>query len=54
MEAIPPILEALDFLFLVPMLFQDLKELFSLPKDGFDVSPTQLQLHAEHGHQISM
>lgn len=33
---------------------QDLKELFSLPKDGFDVSPTQLQLHAEHGHQISM
>lgn len=33
---------------------QDLKELFSLPKDGFDISPTQLQLHAEHGHQISM
>ncbi|KAK9735528.1 hypothetical protein RND81_04G210600 [Saponaria officinalis] len=33
---------------------QDLKELFSLPKDGFDVSPTQLQLHEEHGDQISM
>ncbi|CAO2832443.1 unnamed protein product [Amaranthus hypochondriacus] len=33
---------------------QDLQELFSLPKDGFDVSPTQLQLHAEHGDQISM
>ncbi|XP_074307947.1 protein CHROMATIN REMODELING 24 isoform X2 [Silene latifolia] len=33
---------------------QDLKELFSLPKDGFDISPTQIQLHAEHGDQISM
>ncbi|KAL9233353.1 hypothetical protein vseg_008368 [Gypsophila vaccaria] len=33
---------------------QDLKELFSLPKDGFDVSPTQLQLHEEHGDQISL
>ncbi|CAO2836884.1 unnamed protein product [Amaranthus hypochondriacus] len=33
---------------------QDLTELFSLPKDGFDVSPTQLQLLAEHGDQISM
>uniref|UniRef100_A0A803KNA1 Protein CHROMATIN REMODELING 24 n=1 Tax=Chenopodium quinoa TaxID=63459 RepID=A0A803KNA1_CHEQI len=33
---------------------QDLKELFSLPKDGFDVSPTQLQLVAEHGDQISL
>lgn len=33
---------------------QDLKELFSLPKDGFDVSPTQKQLIAEHGDQISM
>ncbi|KAL2941812.1 Protein CHROMATIN REMODELING 24 [Bienertia sinuspersici] len=33
---------------------QDLKELFSLPKDGFDVSPTQLQLLAEHGDQNAM
>ncbi|XP_021862017.2 protein CHROMATIN REMODELING 24 isoform X2 [Spinacia oleracea] len=33
---------------------QDLKELFSLPKDGFDVSPTQLQLVAEHGDQVAM
>ncbi|XP_059653836.1 protein CHROMATIN REMODELING 24 [Cornus florida] len=33
---------------------QDLQELFSLPKQGFDVSPTQRQLHEEHGHQHSM
>lgn len=33
---------------------QDLKELFSLPKDGFDVSPTQRQLYEEHHHQIVM
>ncbi|KMT14061.1 hypothetical protein BVRB_4g078890 isoform A [Beta vulgaris subsp. vulgaris] len=33
---------------------QDLRELFSLPKDGFDVSPTQLQLIEEHGDQISL
>ncbi|GMH10401.1 hypothetical protein Nepgr_012242 [Nepenthes gracilis] len=33
---------------------QDLKELFSLPKDGFDISPTQQQLQEEHYHQISM
>ncbi|KAL8170800.1 hypothetical protein V2J09_022604 [Rumex salicifolius] len=31
---------------------QDLKELFSLPKDGFDVSPTQQQLYEEHHHQM--
>uniref|UniRef100_A0A7N0TBK3 Protein CHROMATIN REMODELING 24 n=1 Tax=Kalanchoe fedtschenkoi TaxID=63787 RepID=A0A7N0TBK3_KALFE len=33
---------------------QDLRELFSLPKDGFDVSVTQQQLQAEHGHQQNM
>ncbi|CAM8901164.1 unnamed protein product [Rhodiola kirilowii] len=33
---------------------QDLCELFSLPKDGFDVSVTQQQLQAEHGHQQNM
>ncbi|GAB4855701.1 hypothetical protein Ancab_024343 [Ancistrocladus abbreviatus] len=33
---------------------QDLRELFSLPKDGFDISPTQQQLHEEHHHQVAM
>ncbi|KAA8531251.1 hypothetical protein F0562_005960 [Nyssa sinensis] len=33
---------------------QDLRELFSLPKQGFDISPTQQQLHEEHGHQLKM
>ncbi|XP_010521188.1 PREDICTED: protein CHROMATIN REMODELING 24 [Tarenaya hassleriana] len=33
---------------------QDLRELFSLPKEGFDVSPTQQQLHEEHYNQIKM
>ncbi|GAB2229071.1 hypothetical protein Droror1_Dr00023206 [Drosera rotundifolia] len=33
---------------------QDLRELFSLPKDGFDMSPTQQQLHEEHSHQITL
>ncbi|KAL9266286.1 CHROMATIN REMODELING 24-like protein [Drosera capensis] len=33
---------------------QDLRELFSLPKDGFDISPTQQQLHEEHSHQITL
>ncbi|KAK7399357.1 hypothetical protein VNO78_10539 [Psophocarpus tetragonolobus] len=30
---------------------QDLRELFSLPKEGFDVSITQRQLNEEHDHQ---
>ncbi|XP_010270309.1 PREDICTED: protein CHROMATIN REMODELING 24 isoform X2 [Nelumbo nucifera] len=33
---------------------QDLKELFSLPKQGFDVSLTQQQLHEEHDRQCTM
>ncbi|XP_021891401.1 protein CHROMATIN REMODELING 24-like [Carica papaya] len=33
---------------------QDLRELFSLPKHGFDVSPTQQQLHEEHDSQHKM
>ncbi|GAB2277298.1 hypothetical protein Dimus_012006 [Dionaea muscipula] len=33
---------------------QDLRELFRLPKDGFDISPTQKQLHEEHDHQITL
>lgn len=33
---------------------QDLQELFSLPKHGFDVSVTQQQLHEEHDHQHNM
>ncbi|KAJ0228663.1 SNF2-related [Hirschfeldia incana] len=33
---------------------QDLRELFSLPKGGFDVSPTQQQLHEEHYNQIKL
>lgn len=33
---------------------QDLKELLSLPKHGFDVSPTQQQLHEEHDGQHIM
>ncbi|KAK9292143.1 hypothetical protein L1049_020102 [Liquidambar formosana] len=33
---------------------QDLRELFSLPKQGFDVSLTQQQLHEEHDHQHKM
>ncbi|CAN0877890.1 Protein CHROMATIN REMODELING 24 [Linum grandiflorum] len=33
---------------------QDLKELFSLPKHGFDVSVTQQQLHEEHDKQHKM
>jgi hypothetical protein len=30
---------------------QDLKELFSLPKEGFDVSVTQRQLAEKHDSQ---
>ncbi|XP_010484160.1 PREDICTED: protein CHROMATIN REMODELING 24 [Camelina sativa] len=33
---------------------QDLRELFSLPKGGFDVSPTQQQLYEEHYNQIKL
>ncbi|KAB2597160.1 DNA excision repair protein ERCC-6-like [Pyrus ussuriensis x Pyrus communis] len=33
---------------------QDLCELFSLPKEGFDVSPTQQQLYEEHDRQHTM
>uniref|UniRef100_A0A5B6Z8K9 DNA excision repair protein ERCC-6-like n=1 Tax=Davidia involucrata TaxID=16924 RepID=A0A5B6Z8K9_DAVIN len=33
---------------------QDLQELFSIPKQGFDISPTQQQLHEEHGQQLKM
>ncbi|KAF2596383.1 hypothetical protein F2Q68_00012079, partial [Brassica cretica] len=33
---------------------QDLRELFSLPKGGFDVSPTQQQLYGEHYNQIKL
>ncbi|XP_050205526.1 protein CHROMATIN REMODELING 24-like isoform X2 [Mercurialis annua] len=33
---------------------QDLRELFSLPKQGFDISLTQQQLHEEHDHQFKM
>ncbi|KAI3693177.1 hypothetical protein L6452_33008 [Arctium lappa] len=33
---------------------QDLRELFSLPKHGFDVSPTQQQLHEEHDCEHKM
>ncbi|PKI79435.1 hypothetical protein CRG98_000182 [Punica granatum] len=33
---------------------QDLRELFSLPKLGFDVSPTQQQLQEEHDRQHQM
>ncbi|PSS30202.1 Protein CHROMATIN REMODELING like [Actinidia chinensis var. chinensis] len=33
---------------------QDLQELFSLPKQGFDVSLTQQQLHEEHDRQHTM
>ncbi|XP_010269085.1 PREDICTED: protein CHROMATIN REMODELING 24-like isoform X1 [Nelumbo nucifera] len=33
---------------------QDLRELFSLPKQGFDVSLTQQQLHEEHDQQYTM
>ncbi|XP_021677310.2 protein CHROMATIN REMODELING 24 isoform X2 [Hevea brasiliensis] len=33
---------------------QDLRELFSLPKQGFDISLTQQQLHEEHDHQYKM
>ncbi|XAR51052.1 DNA helicase [Bertholletia excelsa] len=33
---------------------QDLRELFSLPRQGFDVSLTQQQLHEEHAHQQTM
>ncbi|CAN7004031.1 unnamed protein product [Brassica oleracea var. botrytis] len=33
---------------------QDLRELFSLPKGGFDVSPTQQQLYEEYYNQIKL
>ncbi|KAI4345067.1 hypothetical protein L6164_012234 [Bauhinia variegata] len=33
---------------------QDLRELFSLPKEGFDVSVTQRQLEEEHGRQHTL
>ncbi|CAJ1937777.1 unnamed protein product [Sphenostylis stenocarpa] len=33
---------------------QDLRELFSLPKEGFDVSVTQRQLNAKHDHQYTV
>ncbi|XP_039164193.1 protein CHROMATIN REMODELING 24-like [Eucalyptus grandis] len=32
----------------------DLKEIFSLPTEGFDISPTQQQLNKEHDHQVKM
>uniref|UniRef100_A0A453NB87 Helicase C-terminal domain-containing protein n=1 Tax=Aegilops tauschii subsp. strangulata TaxID=200361 RepID=A0A453NB87_AEGTS len=33
---------------------QEIQELFSLPKQGFDVSLTQKQLQEEHGEQLDM
>ncbi|XP_056168779.1 protein CHROMATIN REMODELING 24 isoform X1 [Syzygium oleosum] len=33
---------------------RDLKEIFSLPIQGFDISPTQQQLYEEHDHQVKM
>lgn len=33
---------------------RDLKEIFSLPTEGFDISPTQQQLYEEHDHQVKM
>ncbi|CAA3030465.1 CHROMATIN REMODELING 24 [Olea europaea subsp. europaea] len=33
---------------------QDLRDLFSLPKQGFDISLTQQQLHEEHDQQHTM
>ncbi|KZV27507.1 protein CHROMATIN REMODELING 24 [Dorcoceras hygrometricum] len=33
---------------------QDLRDLFSLPKQGFDISLTQQQLHEEHDRQHTM
>ncbi|KAK3436982.1 hypothetical protein EUGRSUZ_C01537 [Eucalyptus grandis] len=33
---------------------RDLKEIFSLPTEGFDISPTQQQLNKEHDHQVKM
>ncbi|KAI3445101.1 hypothetical protein Pfo_001766 [Paulownia fortunei] len=33
---------------------QDLRDLFILPKQGFDISPTQQQLLEEHDHQHTM
>ncbi|CAA0837935.1 Protein CHROMATIN REMODELING 24 [Striga hermonthica] len=33
---------------------QDLKDLFSIPKQGFDISPTQQQLLEEHDRQHTM
>ncbi|PIN09400.1 Transcription-coupled repair protein CSB/RAD26 (contains SNF2 family DNA-dependent ATPase domain) [Handroanthus impetiginosus] len=33
---------------------QDLRDLFTLPKQGFDISPTQQQLLEEHDHQHTM
>lgn len=33
---------------------QDLRELFSLPKEGFDTSVTQQQMHEEHDQQLTM
>ncbi|KAF6170510.1 hypothetical protein GIB67_031918 [Kingdonia uniflora] len=33
---------------------QDLKDIFALPKDGFDISLTQQQLHEEHDRQHIM
>jgi hypothetical protein len=36
------------------IFFQDLRELFSLPKQGFNISLTQQQLHEEHDSQHKM
>uniref|UniRef100_A0A452Z5G3 Uncharacterized protein n=1 Tax=Aegilops tauschii subsp. strangulata TaxID=200361 RepID=A0A452Z5G3_AEGTS len=33
---------------------QDIRELFSLPEQGFDVSLTQKQLQEEHGQQLDV
>ncbi|KAL0543614.1 hypothetical protein IC582_018714 [Cucumis melo] len=33
---------------------QDLRELFSLPEEGFDTSVTQQQMHEEHDQQLTM
>lgn len=35
-------------------MFQDLRELFSLPEEGFDTSVTQQQMHEEHDQQLTM
>lgn len=49
-----PFVSNFNFPNLYAECFQDLRELFSLPEQGFDISLTQQQMHKEHDYQHIM